>query len=337
MFLDSQECGPTVIPSARAAITWVCSRLQMQAPALDGPEIKAIEMKVVELRAQEVREAVPLPMDLVRELEFHFHRSATVAPRKAIFIGWILCLLFASLRFNDGVHVKPSSLEFRDNVLYGLCWQTKVERKRRGTKFAIAAVGLIGSEELDQDGFTFRPWLVVFLELFEAHAAGDRDFWMFEMTALDAFSSTSPISYTRGLKFLKAVLAEAVPQSQLQQSRKVDLSGVIQGTTWHSLRVTLLTAAVHACVEALPISVQANHANTDLIVKYTRDRRQVPLQMIGNLLSDLRRGWQPRSEALAPILDEFSEDEPDEILPQFYVKKGVAHTSDCSPQVSCYF
>ena len=236
-------------------------------------------------------------MDLVRELELHFHRSVINAPRKAVFIGWILCLLFASLRFNDGVHVKPSSLEFRDNVLYGLCWQTKVERKRRGTKFAIAAVGLIGPEELSEDGCVFRPWLVVFLELFELHAAGDRDFWMFEMTDLDAFSDTAPISYVRGLRFLKATLAEAVIKSQLPDKRRVALSRIIQQTTWHSLRVTLLNAAVHAGVEALPISMQANHANTDLVVKYTRDRRQVPLQMAGKLLGDLRRSWQPSGDS----------------------------------------
>ncbi len=298
----------------------------MQAPALDGPEVKAIEMKVVELRAQEVKEAVPLPMDLVRELEIHFHRSATAAPRKAVFIGWILCLLYASLRFNDGVHVKPSSLELRDNVLYGLCWQTKVERKRRGTKFAIAAVGLIRPDELDNEGFVFRPWLLLFLELFELYAAGDRDFWMFEMIDFDNFTPNTPISYTRGLKFMKAVFAEAVLKSKFADPRKVALAGIMQQITWHSLRVTLLNAAVHAGVDALPISMQANHANTDLVVKYTRDRRQVPLQMVGKLLSDLRHDWHPTSDALVPVQDEFSEDEPDELLPQFYVKKGVAHS-----------
>ena len=326
MFLDAQECGPTVIPSARAAIAWVCSRIQMQAPALEGPEIKAIEMKVVELRAQEVKEAVPLPLDLVRELELHFHRSSATAPKKAVFIGWILCLLYASLRFNDGVHVKPSSLELKDNILYGLCWQTKVERKRRGTKFAIAAVGLIGPEELDDDGFGFKPWLLVFLELFEIHAAGDRDFWMFEMSDSENFTPNTPISYTRGLRFLKLVLAESVLRSNFAIPRKVVLSKILEQVTWHSLRVTLLDAAVHAGVDALPISMQANHATTDLVVKYTRERRQVPLQMVGKLLSDLRHNWHPRSEALVPIQDEFSEDEPDELLPQFYVKKGVAHS-----------
>ena len=146
------------------------------------------------------------------------------------------------------------------------------------------------------------------------------------MIDLDNFSDTTPISYTRGLKILKGVLAEAVIKSQLPNDKRVVLAGIIQQTTWHSLRVTLLNAAVHAGVDALPISMQANHSNTDLVVKYTRDRRQVPLQMVGKLLCDLRHNWQPSPGAAAPMQDEFSEDEFEEVLPQFYVKKGVAHS-----------
>ena len=330
LYLDERECGPTVIPSARAAISWVCSRLSIDPPCLDGLDIKAIELKVVEARAKEVKEAVPLPMKLVLLLELFFHSSVAEAPRKAVFIGWILCLIFASLRFNDGVHVKPSSLEVVNDVLYGLCWQTKVERKRRGTKFAVAPVGLIPHEFLADDGIAFEPWLTVFLRLFEQHAGGDRDFWMFDMIGPDEFG-TGPITYHRGLKMLRAVLHEAI-RARPSQPDQVALDSVVDTITWHSLRVTLLNAAVHAGVDALPVSMQANHANTDLVVKYTRDRRQVPLAMVGKLLGDLRQSWSPRpahssgSSGVPVLADDFSEDEAEDLIPQFYVQKGLVNT-----------
>ena len=70
--LDGRQCGPTVIPSARAAISWVCSRLSIDPPCLDSLDIKAIELKVVEACAKEVKEAVPLPIELVLFLDSCF-------------------------------------------------------------------------------------------------------------------------------------------------------------------------------------------------------------------------------------------------------------------------
>ena len=93
--------------------------------------------------------------------------------------------------------------------------------------------------------------------------------------------------------------------------------------------MTVLNAAVHAGVDALSVSMQANHANTDLVIKYTRDRRQVPLQMVGQLFQDLRKSWSPAPAAApsqAALLDEFSEDEPDGLFPQFYVRKGIVQS-----------
>jgi hypothetical protein len=242
-------------------------------------------------------------------------------------------LVFASLRFNDGVHVKPSSLEVVDHVLFGLCWQTKVERKRRGTKFAVAPVGMISEDEVNDEGFAFEPWLQIFLRLFELHAGGDRDFWMFELVTSNEFG-VGPITYHRGLKMLKAVFAEAIIL-HAPADRQLEIAEVVEALTWHSLRVTLLNAAVHAGVDALPVSMQANHANTDLVVKYTRERRKVPLQMVGKLLGDLRQQWIPKapvtaligsSSSSAPIIDDFSEDEAEDHLPNFYVQKGLART-----------
>ena len=49
-------------------------------------------------------------------------------------------MIFASLRFDDAIHVKPHELEMRPEGLFGVSWQTKTERKRRGTKFVVPDV-----------------------------------------------------------------------------------------------------------------------------------------------------------------------------------------------------
>ena len=38
-------------------------------------------------------------------------------------------MIFASLRFDDAIHVKPRELNVEDQGLFGVAWQTKVERK----------------------------------------------------------------------------------------------------------------------------------------------------------------------------------------------------------------
>lgn len=51
-----------------------------------------------------------------------------------LFVWWWLCMVFASLRYDDAMHVKPKELLMSEEGLFGVAWQTKVERKRRGTK-----------------------------------------------------------------------------------------------------------------------------------------------------------------------------------------------------------
>ena len=64
------------------------------------------------------------------------------------YVWWLLCMVFASLRFNDACHVSTDSLSLQDDGLFGTIWQTKVERRRRGTRFAVARAGVPGRDWL---------------------------------------------------------------------------------------------------------------------------------------------------------------------------------------------
>ena len=69
LHLDSTECGPTVLPTLRTAVKWVCARLVMDPPNMDEPSIVALQHEVINKRAETLREAVPIPSKVVGCLE----------------------------------------------------------------------------------------------------------------------------------------------------------------------------------------------------------------------------------------------------------------------------
>ena len=332
LWLHEKGCGPTVIPSVRASISWTCARLGMEVPDFRDQRLLSIEADAVLLRAKELREAVPIPVLAVLLLELFVLRHHLGADRAlAFFAGWILCLIYASLRFDDGLHVNPESLLFKGGVLLGVCWQTQVERKRRGSRFAVPEVGFSYQEGS-------LSWLAAFVELSAAIAANSRDFWMYELdlSPSGAFSlSDKVVTYPRAVKILKICLARSLTEAEADNQvlcrpdQKDEILKAIPMITMHSCKVTMIDAAVHHGEDPLPISMQAHHANTDLVIKYTRNRGDVPLKMLSRLVHDLKGQWLPVPALALPSTatssteaeDAFSDDGLTDDLPLFYVKK----------------
>ena len=68
------------------------------------------------------KEAVPLPLDLVRNLE---QAVAVDAGEDTAFLRAILLMCWAGLRFSDLQRINLSQLQIADGVVRGLCWKTK--------------------------------------------------------------------------------------------------------------------------------------------------------------------------------------------------------------------
>lgn len=131
--LDKDECGPSVIPSMKTAVKWVAARLAIDVPELEDHRLTAIQQEVVSKRATTLKEAIAIPIAVVQALEAYVASPDHPEPAR-IFVWWLLCMVFASLRFDDAIHVDPSELHMKDEGLFGVSWQTKVERKRVGTR-----------------------------------------------------------------------------------------------------------------------------------------------------------------------------------------------------------
>ena len=126
-------------------------------------------------------------------------------------------------------------------------------------------------------------------------------------------------------------LGEGAATDPLKADEADALRLFVPTANMHSCKVALIDAAVHAGHDALPISIQAHHANTDLVIKYTRNRAEVPLNMINKLVKDFSDKWSPDLpivSGLPQIDDGFSEDEfnkePEAL---FYLKRSKIKAS----------
>ena len=307
LVLDRQECGPTVLTSLKTALRWVCSRLGIDPPDLDDHRFVSLQQKIVTERAKILKEAVPLPLGVVGALESQVVNEGN-AIESRVFMWWMLCMIYASLRFDDAVHVNPKELIMKEEGLFGVAWQTKVDRKRMGTRFMVPKVG-----------FRQAVWLEIGWAAFKRLLPRDRDFWIPELNTVAQFKDHPP-TYQRSVQWFKYFARQASDRRpELDASEKHQDAVAISAVTAHSCRVTLLDAAVHAGRSAQEIGLQANWKDPGpLVLKYTRNRTQVPARMIKNLVQELVASDHPAQESddVLPV----DVGDSDLNAPEFFIK-----------------
>lgn len=303
-FLDLMKsgCGPAVMPAIRQAFVWIQARLAIEMPDLrELPEVDAMQKQVAHERGQELREAVPLPPQLVRGLEalcVHYSRAHDKGAA-ALFVWWVLIMTYSSLRFNDAVHIAPKSVIYREGALRGVSWQTKADQIRRGTKVAVPDVGM-----------SSHPWMAAGWEVFLSYA-DDRDYFLWDLLSEERFDQ-GPISYSKSLPWLRYFLSKAAvsmfKQNKISKQDYEHCREVSKKATWHSPRVTLLSEAVHQEQDEKAIAVQANWKNPGpLVLKYARARKEISMRMVRRITDELRTESHPMldeaDEELLPIAD----------------------------------
>ena len=110
-------CAPTVPDSFRGTIRWMGSRLDMEVPNMDSPEIKAMRDGSLQKLEKSIREAPTLHRLHVEGLEYVTMHSSSVV--MTILAGWLLMVTYGSLRCDDAIHVRPSSLRLRSDAIVG--------------------------------------------------------------------------------------------------------------------------------------------------------------------------------------------------------------------------
>ena len=263
-----------------ASLKWVSSKIGLAFPALPSEVVGAVFAQA-KAPAAEAREAVALDLGVVRALEVLVGEWVAQAPGKAILAWQVLCMTFASMRYDDALHVRPSSLELCEGggVLKLQAWRTKTERQR-ATKVVVVGAGFSGSAWLQQG---YACW---------AERCGEAlsvDFWLFDTTPL------RPLSYQAFTARVRGLLGEAY--DRMVADGEPDTDGValqtVQAFSAHSPRCTLVSALAHHGASPPVLQLQGRWKDPAMPAKYTRERGLLPLGAIASLAADVRRGWRP--------------------------------------------
>ena len=95
-------------------------------------------------RGKPLKEAAPFTVELVKAMKIFVVDSAFEAAK--VFLWWVPCMIFASLRFDDAVHVKPLNPQVTQDGIFG--GKQTLKRKKRGTKFLVPGVGCFDRRSL---------------------------------------------------------------------------------------------------------------------------------------------------------------------------------------------
>ena len=307
--LDSRKCGPSVIPAFRSTVAWMCKKLVMSTPDLKSSILKALESKVFEDRGNEIRKAKPFPIPLIAALECYLvytMKRKTKQVGKIVLLFVILIMTYASLRFDDMLHVKPRTLVFNGGVLYGVCWQTKVERRKRGTKFAAPAVSISG-----------KNWFEGAWEVFQHTGSSERDFMLGRISDWETMEDT-PIKYNHFVNSMQVMIQEAWSNFQdltwgNPALDPADFAG-------HSARVTMIDLGSHNEESQIAQMVQANWSSPEMPLAYSRNTKSIAINMIYGLVQKAKKGWVP---GLPQDQDVKVDDEEEAEVIQFFVKANV--------------
>ena len=313
LHLDNSECGPSVVPTFRTSVKWITAKLAIDCPDVDHPGLLAIQADIINKRARTLKEAVPIPTQVVRCFELLVVDTNEPDPTR-LFVWWWLCMVFASLRFDDAIHVKPNELVLNEEGMFGVAWQTKVERKRRGTKFVAPHVSFSGVDWLR------AGWQLLMQEDLE------RDFWIRNLNTREQFQA-APANYQRSVQWLKFLGRYAVEHYHEEAHEEFkELGAVVNKLTAHSARVTMLDAAVHAGRSSEEIGLQANWKNPGpLVLKYTRNRSAIPAKMVQQLVQDMLVHQHPQVSSEEVELDSYDPAALDQI--QFFTKSDGPSSS----------
>ncbi len=269
--------GPSSLRCCLASLRFLASRVglpQLQA-ALCSSTIKGYED---EGEIAPLRQACALPLLVLVRCEVLLRvQEHGIGVR--LFAGWMLCAIWASLRFCDAISIDPDSLSLQDGVLRGYCLQSKA--KVRGMPFACLGRGLLAAAP--EVG-----WAAVFLDVlatWRKAAAPARGvpppFVLPAMSAGGGVVHGEPARYYHVSAMLRHVIA---------------LCGVPEPGAFsvHSMKVTMLAWTGQVGSTERDQRKNQGHHKVDVADLYGRDETLSALRVQLQVLEALSGGWKPR-------------------------------------------
>ena len=232
------------------------------------------------------RETLPFSLYTLCMWEKQILRS-TSSQVDILVLGTFLVLAWSSLRFADAQRCNISSLCYNDQVLRGICWQTKTVSN--------LAWGLIGNGFLSHGSF---DWLYKFLRtldcIYHQHG-GDMtiDFLFPSCTDEEVRLPIQAMEYPECLYFLRKYL-----QLFWHDGGTDDLVISSKSYTVHGLKSTMLSFASQLQIPEELRRVQGKHRAVQSSTRlYARDDVSSALVLQRKIRTEALSGWRP----LTPI------------------------------------
>ena len=212
------------------------------------------------------------------------------------------------MRFEDLLHCCPGMMKLRPEGLQLLCWQTKTERSRRGSRIAICNVSLSGSS-----------WLQVVFDLL--HQLAPSDYWRgdYVMCAFGTkeINFLAPQTYQSFLYTLRELSNTIINESNWEDGFKSEMGELSKKFTAHSPRCTVVSALEHRNVKHATIQLQGRWKSPSMVQKYQRDRTLLTTAAVAELVKDLRSAWREEDAEQGHLRSDsdLSEDLQQPILP----------------------
>ena len=235
----SHKPGFTLIDSFVGTCSWILRRFLLPPLPLPNPMLsrpRALDRQGVETR--EVTEAIGVPLKLAKLLEKRMLLDESQQPVFALVTFQILTLMWASIRFDDGLHIAPSSSSLK--VLFFGPGRPRRSASGGGTKCVIGRIS-----------FTQDYWVLRGYNIFMNSTPLEyrqEDFYLFQVVDGKA-DFRLPQTYQRFVHLLRWICDRAVRLSTLKAQAQDELIGIIPSLTGHSLRVTMPNQMGHAGVD----------------------------------------------------------------------------------------
>lgn len=202
-----------------------------------------------------------------------------------LILGFLLILIWGSLRFSDAQRINLRSLVYNGENLRGLSWRTKTTN--RGQAFGVIAQGLLSRKSFHW----MHRYLLTLDAVLDRLGADYIDYLMPDVTDQDGVTTPiQPMSYATAMKWLRYCIR--VPWKQ-QTGFRLDPSVF----TIHSCKATVLSwSAQQAHLLTEESRLQQGHhriGSKGSLRLYSRDDVHPALRLQSIIRESILTGWRP--------------------------------------------
>ena len=284
--LQAAECTPNYIQQAWDTLKWFSSKFQ----TLDVESLQRLQSKKKSLQETLVsttstpqRKAVVPSREVIWALEQGaaavgaVSHSKGVQAREAIdafIMGLVRFQVGCCARFNDMQHTSPGTLKVTTSTIEMMAWQTKTASAFKIKKNPVPLI----APKLSLSGVDWwTDWVETLKTLFALERFQDMDYLIPTLSKDFQGVIPRPGSSDRSLRWLKeALIRHGVPQE------------LVQPLSWHSFRVFIPDCAYQLGIPRTQRQYLGNWQTESTADIYTREKRNVVVDIWGKVLSRLR-------------------------------------------------